>query len=437
MSKNNNPDALLARELGVRQLATNVFNYTVGSGIFALPAVAILMLGPAAPLAYLVCAVVIGLVVFCFADAGSRVSATGGPYAYVETAFGPMVGFIAGCLVFVTGLAGSAGVARLVVDSALKLAGPAPLWASTVILVGLIGLLVTINIRGVRFGARLLEVVTLAKLLPLLIFVGVGLAFVHPQNFVWTQTPDLKTVLATSGVLIFAFCGIEGAMIPSGEVKNPSRTVPRATFLALGAATLLYLAVQFVAQGISGQALGADKTTPLATAFGSAVGPAGRTLIIVGAVISMFGYLTANILSAPRVLFALSRDRFLPSAVSKVHPRFHTPHVSIATYGLLVAALAIWNDFERLVVFSNLVALMVYFLCAIAAWVLRVRNVRTDGEPFRMPGGPVIPILACVATAWLFVATLDRQQVIALLVTMGITIALYVIRRVAGSRPPG
>jgi len=423
-----NPDALLSRELGVRQLASNVFNYTVGSGIFALPAIAVAYLGSAAPFAYVACAVVMALVVLCFAEAGSRVASTGGPYAYVETALGPMIGFVAGCMVFSTGLSAAAGVSSLIARSILALFPGAPAALANVLIVLLVAGLVTLNLRGIKNGARVLEGITVAKLLPLLAFVCLGVWFIQPANLVITEVPNLATVLSTAGIVIFAFSGIEGAMIPSGEVKDSARTVPRAVILALGAATLLYLAVQFVALGIMGLDLAHDRTTPLATAAGTIFGPVGRTVIIVGAVVSMFGYLSANVLSEPRGLFALSRDGFLPKVFTQVHPRFHTPNVAIVVYGFLVGAIALSGTFEQLAVFANLAALTVYFLCAISVLVLRKRNVRTEGEPFLLPGGPLIPIAACVAIAGLFYQTVQRDQFVAWLVVLVLVFGLYGIR---------
>jgi basic amino acid/polyamine antiporter, APA family len=423
-----NPDALLSRELGVRQLAANVFNYTVGSGIFVLPAFAVLQLGTAAPLAYVACAIVIGLVVLCFAEAGSRVAATGGPYAYVETALGPMAGFVAGCLVLSTGTSAAAAVSSVLARSMLALFPNTPGWVTPVVILTLVASLVMINLRGVRTGARVIEAVTVAKLLPLLGFVLIGVFFIEPSNLVWTSVPEMSAVLGTAGVVIFAFSGIEGSLIPSGEVKNPSRTVPRAAFLALGAATLLYLAIQFVALGVMGLELANERTTPLANAAGTILGPVGRTILIVGAVISMFGYLSANVLSEPRGLFAFSRDGFLPRVLASVHPRFHTPHVAIVLYGVIVAAIALSGTFEELAVFANLAALMLYFLCAVAAWELRRRNVRTDGEPFLAPGGALVPAAACLSLIWLFYETVQRDQLIALVIVLAVIFALYGLR---------
>lgn len=423
-----NPDALLSRELGTRQLAATIFNYTVGSGIFVLPAFAVLQLGTAAPLAYVACAVIIGLVVLCFAEAGSRVSATGGPYAYVEAALGPFVGFVAGCLVLTTGTSAAGAVSSVLARSILRLWPGAPEWVTTALILALVSILVSINYRGVKTGARVIEGITIAKLLPLLAFVAIGVFFIEPSNLAWTEVPEMSTVLGTAGIVIFAFSGIEGSLIPSGEVKNPSKTVPRAAFLALGAATVLYLAIQFVALGILGTDLANDNTTPLASAANAIVGPVGRTILVVGAVVSMFGYLSANVLSEPRGLFALSRDGFLPRVLSSVHPSFHTPHKAILVYGVIVAAIALTGTYETLTVFANLAALMLYFLCAIAAYVLRKRNVRTDGEPFLAPGGPLVPIAACLSLAWLFYETVKLDQFIALMIVLAVIVTLYGLR---------
>jgi APA family basic amino acid/polyamine antiporter len=428
MHDTNNPDALLSRELGTRQLAATIFNYTVGSGIFVLPAFAVLQLGTAAPLAYVACAIIIGLVVLCFAEAGSRVSATGGPYAYVETALGPFVGFVAGCLVLATGTSAAGAVASVVARSILSLAPNAPGWVTPLFILFLVSLLVSINYRGVRTGARVIEAITVAKLLPLLAFVAIGVFFIEPANLAWTAVPDMSAVLGTAGIVIFAFSGIEGSLIPSGEVKNPSKTVPRAAFLALGSATLLYLAIQFVALGILGTDLANDRTTPLASAAGAIAGPTARTILVVGAVVSMFGYLSANVLSEPRGLFAFSRDGFLPRIFSSVHPRFHTPHVAILVYGVVVAIIALSGTYETLAVFANLAALSLYFLCAIAAYVLRKRDVRTDGEPFLAPGGALVPIAACLSLAWLFYETVTLKQFLWLVGVLAVIVLLYAVR---------
>jgi basic amino acid/polyamine antiporter, APA family len=434
-----NPDALLSRELGVRQFGANIFNYTVGSGIFSLPAFAVIGLGGAAPLAYVACAIVIALVVLCFAESGSRVSSTGGAYAYVETALGPMAGFVAGCLVFTTGWFAAAAAITAVVRSLLALTSGAPGWVTQALMLAVVVILVTLNMRGVRSGARLLQGITVAKLVPLLLFICVGVFFIDTGNLAWESVPTAGTVLNTAGIMIYAFSGIEGATVPSGEVKNPSRTVPLAILLALGAATVLYLAIQYVALGIMGPALANTGNTPLAEAAGVALGPVARTIMIFAAVVSMFGYLSANVLSEPRGLFAMSRDGFLPRMLTSVHPHFRTPNLAIGIYGVMVVIVALAGSlmtkidgFKWLTVFANLAALSLYFLCAIATLVLRKRDVRMDGQPFVIPGGPLVPIAACGAIVWLFYETVTGEgggdQLKGMVVALAIIFALYALR---------
>src|SRR5258708_5975022 len=227
-------EAQLVRAIGIPALTANIVNSTIGAGIFVLPALVAKGLGPAAPLAFIACALAMILFVTCFAVAGSRVSLTGGLYAYVEVAFGRYVGFLASVLYGITAIAAVAGVGNVLVNS---IAGLVPSAGNPVIRVVLMllvyGSLVIINIRSVRAGAGAVTAVTLAKLLPLLIFVGAGIFFIHPANIGWPGWPGSKALGDSVLILIFAFVGVEVGLIPSGEVKNPARTVPRAIYFAL------------------------------------------------------------------------------------------------------------------------------------------------------------------------------------------------------------
>jgi basic amino acid/polyamine antiporter, APA family len=176
--------------------------------------------------------------------------------------------------------------------------------------------------------------------------------------------------------------------------------VPRAIFVALAGTTVLYVGLQMVAQGVLGADL-ATSRTPLADAAGRAIGPAGRTLLLVGAAVSMFGYLCGMTLAIPRALFALARDGFLPRVVASVHPRFHTPYVAIAVQVTIACAFAVTSTFERLAILANLTLLLLYGACCLAAWRLRRRGVRAGGVPFAVPGGAAAPIAACAAIAWM------------------------------------
>lgn len=423
------------RAIGVRQLAATIFNYTVASGIFALPATVAAQLGTAAPLAYLVCTVIMLLVVASFAEAGSRVSVSGGPYAYIDAAFGPFTGLLAGVLLVVSALSAVAVVTTLFAGSVLTLVNvpSTPLTQGTIAVI-VLAVVTILNVRGVRSGVRVVEVITAAKLVPLIGFVIIGAAFVEPGNLTWTGTPDATTVLGASGIVIFAFMGIESGVGPSGEIRDPWRTVPRASFIALIAVCLLYLAVQAVAQGILGSALGATRVTPLAAAADAAIGEPGRVVMLAGAAVSMLGLLVGAGLVNPRIVFALARDGFLPRAIARVHPRYRTPHVAIVSCALVVLALALTGTFERLLIISNISGLLVYGMLALAAVNLQRRDVRAGGEPFRCPGGPLVHLLALGGIAWMLAAIVTRQDVIGIAILLGVTVVGYVSRRRARLR---
>jgi amino acid transporter len=421
-------DRLLSRELGVRQLAAVIFNYIVGAGIFVLPAIAARMLGPAAVLAYLLCVIVLALMVMCFAEAGSRVAASGGPYAYIEAALGSYAGFLAGVLNLVSTFAAAGAITALFASSLMTLLGVESSWLHSGLMIAVVGVACFINLRGVRGGARLVELSVAVKLVPLVGFVILGAFFVRPENLVWTETPSAPAIFGASGVLILAFMGIEGALQPSGEVRDPERTVPRAAFLAIGAVVVLYVAIQLVAQGIVGPALAGERVAPLAAAAESALGRPARLVMLAGATLSMFGWMCGAVLAGPRSIFAFARDGLAPRALAYVNPTRHTPDLAILVYAGIVLAMGFSGSFERLAVLSNLAGLLVYIGVAIAAWLLRVRNVRLAGQPFRAPGGPLVPVLACVAIVAVIVATVTRAEFVALGIAVAAATAAYVAR---------
>lgn len=394
----------LTRAIGVLGLSAAIFNTTVGGGIFRLPGSVTEMIGPSAPLVYLICALAMGLIVLCFAEAGSRVSMTGGPYAYVELVFGPYAGFMSGVLLWLLGTTAMASVssayAGFIGVLIPALGAPVP---RALVLAVTFAFLAGVNVRGVRQGTRLITVVSVAKLLPLLVLVAVGALAVAPANLAVASLPAASSFARTAIVLIFAFTGVESALVPTGEVKDPSKTVPRALAIAMIGVTVLYLAIHLVAQGVLGpDALAAAKAAPLAAVAERLMGSPGRLLLLVGAAISTFGYMSGMTLAVPRALFAFGRDGFLPRQMAALHPSFQTPWLAIILQSAVVCALAVVNEFEALAVLANLSALLLYFACAVAAWELRRRGIQNEGTtPFNLPFGPTIHILACVAIIWL------------------------------------
>jgi amino acid transporter len=419
----------LARVIGVWGLAAGIVNVTVGGGIFRLPAGVAAAVGPAAPLAYLVCTLAMGLIVLCFAEAGSRVAMTGGPYAYIETAFGPFVGFVCGVLLWVCITLALSAVSTFFADSLLALVPALGATGRRVALVVVIAVLAGANMRGVGGVTRFNALATVAKLLPLVLLVLVGVIAMRWSNLAWHGAPSAGSVSRASVLLIFAFLGIESALVPSGEVRDPARTVPRAIFLAMAAVAALYLTIQLVAQGLLGDTL-ANDPTPLATAAAVALGPAGRTMILVGSALSMFAYVSGMMLNVPRMLFAFGRDGFLPTAFARVHPTWRTPYVAIAVQAVVVAGLALFAKFEVLAVAANATGLVVYAVCCLAAGELRRRDVRAGGVPFEVPGGAIVPWLAVAVIGWLLWG-LKREEWIAAGLVALTAMVLYAVTAAA------
>jgi basic amino acid/polyamine antiporter, APA family len=418
----------LARVIGTWGLAAGIVNVTVGGGIFRLPAGVASAVGPAAPLAYLACTLVMGLIVLCFADAGSRVSMTGGPYAYVETAFGPFVGFVSGVLLWVGITLAMSAVSSFFADSLVALLPALGSMGRGIAITVVLLALGAANVRGVGGVTRFNTVATIAKLLPLVLLVIVGAATMRWSNLAWTAPPSGGAVSRASVLLVFAFLGVESALVPSGEVDDPARTVPRAIFIAMTVVALLYVAIQLVAQGLLGAALPGD-ATPLASAANVALGPAGRTMILVGSTVSMFAYVSGMILAVPRMLFAFGRDGFLPRAFARVHPSWRTPYVAIAVQTTIVIALALFARFEQLAVAANVTVLLVYAACCLAAAELRRRDVRSGGIPFRVPGGAVVPWLALVVIAWiLWRVRAEEWRAAALVIAAAVVVYLATAR---------
>jgi basic amino acid/polyamine antiporter, APA family len=427
-------DEKLIRALGVPMLTSSIVNATIGAGIFVLPAAVAGGLGPAAPIAFVICALAMVLIVTSFAIAGSRVSLTGGLYAYVEVAFGPYVGFLAGVLLWLTNVLAVAGVASAI---AASIAQVVPFVQGgvgrTLVLLLIFASLAVINIRGVRIGAGTVATMTIAKLLPLLLFIGAGVFFLKPGTLGWAVWPEMEAVGQAVLLLIFAFMGVELALVPSGEVKNPARTVPRSIFLALAITTAIYMAIQLVAQGVLGAELANYADAPLAEAASRFLGNAGRTILLVGAVISAFGYVSGDVLGSPRTLYAFGRNGILPAKMGAVHPRFRTPHVAIAVHAIIGFTLSLSSTFRYLAVLANIAALLLYLLCCSAAFELIRRNIRTDGKPFSIPGEKVIPVVAVAVVLWILShATLDEFKMAA--IVLGVASLLYLLRWLAVRR---
>src|SRR5579875_178127 len=260
-------DSGLVRVIGPWGLAANIVNVIVGAGIFAVSGSLAACVGPYAPLAFVVCALAIGAVAICFAEGGSRIPTSGGAYGYVEAAFGPATGFVAGNLLWLGDVLACGGVAAALADVAVSvLPRETRVAAHAVVIVAVISGIALVNLGGVKRGARLVNVATVVKLVPLLVFVVAGAWATRDSNFAPTTAPTTQGLGRAMLLALFAFTGMECSLSVSGEVSRPARSIPLALGGALAVATLLYIAVQWTAQGILGASL-AGSTTPLADAM--------------------------------------------------------------------------------------------------------------------------------------------------------------------------
>jgi amino acid transporter len=404
---NHRGSPTLVRAAGWLSLTAIALNGMIGAGIFALPASVALLLGPAGLWAYLIAGVSVLLIALCFAEAGSQFENSGGPYLYARTAFGPFVGFEVGWMF---------ALARLTATAAISNTFAAYLgyfWPAVTQGIGrllaitfLLGVLAWINCLGVRPGVWVVNILTIGKLIPLLVFSLVGLFFLDPNSFSFTSLPQASSLQQASLLLLFAFGGFEVASVPSEESIQPRRNLPLALLCAVSLVVVLYVLIQVVAMGTLPTL--ATSATPLASAASVFLGPAGGLLLTIGAVLSTTGTSSASILIGPRMLYALAQGGQLPSALGRVHPRHRTPIVSILLFALFAWVLAVSGTFAELAALSAVARLLFYVTTCLAIPVLR-RKMPAAEHSFKLPGGALIPLLATAVCVWLLIGSSQSQ----------------------------
>lgn len=423
-------DTGLLRTIGTRGLAANIMNSVIGAGIFAVPGALAVCIGPYAPLAFLVCAVAIGSVAICFAEGGSRMPTSGGPYGYVEAVFGPLAGFIAGTLLWLGNVLASGGIAAALAETAVSLLPPvfkAP--AHAVVIVGVIGGVALVNLGGVARGARLIDWATAFKLSLLMIFLVAGVGAIHRANFVQTVAPTTQGLGRAMILALFTLTGMEVSLSASGEVTQPARTIPRALAIALVSVTLLFTAIQVTAQGILGASL-SQSAVPLADAM-ARISPALRVMMLAGTALSMFGWVSSDILSTPRILFAFGRDGLLPRVFGRVHPGTHVPHVAILSYAAVAITLALTGTFAELAVLATLVSCVLYAAGCVAAWHLAGNGVAQAGAPLNFRWLSAAAVVG-VASMLLMIALASRVEILGLFAIIAVSAIAHLVQSYIG-----
>jgi basic amino acid/polyamine antiporter, APA family len=425
----------LVRAIGRWSLAALVVNSIIGSGIFGLPSDVARLIGQASPWAVLVAGAAAGVIMACFAEVASQFTQAGGPYLYARAAFGRLAGIEVGWMLWLVRLAAPAATADLFViycgEFWQRATEPLPRF---LILTFLYGILTFINYRGVRASTQVSNVFTVAKLVPLVLVAVAGAFYLASHH----ATPPLATDAGRSSwlkaalLLVFAYGGFETAMTPLSEAKNPRRDATFALFTGLVTCTLLYSVIQWVVVGVLPDPGHSER--PLADVARLAFGHGGAAFVSVGALISVYGYLSANILGVPRITFALAENGDFPSIFAAIHPRFRTPYVSILAFALLSWLLSLLGSFTWNATLSAVARLFYYGLVCAAVPVLRRKQ--PGAAMFRLSGGIFFAVLGVGICAVLITGVNLSGSLILLATALVATLNWVLVRGRAVDTPP-
>ena len=416
----------LVRAVSRRQLVGLSINDVIGSGVYLLPAAAAALLGPASILGVILAGLAVALLVLCFAEASSYFDEPGGAYLYTREAFGSFVGFEVG---WMTWLARVASIASLSNGFALATGFLWPAAASgvprVIIIVALIAILTWINVVGVKQGALTAVGLVIAKTVPLVVFIVIGIFFVEWSRIAAIETPRPGVLGEAALLLLFAYAGFENTPAAAGEYRNPQRDVPFALLTMITIVTFIYTGVQIVALGtLPGVA---ESASPVAEAAGTFMGAGGALLMTIAAMISIGGNVGNTVLVGPRYLYALAVDGYGPRVLARVHPKYHTPAAAIVTLSGVALVLALTGSFVQLAMLSIMARLATYIGTAAAVPILR-RRFGLRPNAIRLPGGPAIPVLALLLSL-AFLASATWQNLVAGVIALLVGAGIYRFRR--------
>jgi amino acid transporter len=424
------PEADLVRGIRRWDLVAICINGIIGAGIFGLPSKVYSLIGTYSLIAFVVCALVVALIILCFAEVSSRFDETGGPYLYAREAFQPAVAFEIGWLIWLARVTAFAANCNLLINyvSFFWLPATTPLWRASIIVLVVI-VLAIINLLGIRQAAIVSNVFTVGKLVPILIFIAAGLFFLNPNAYEFGPAPTTGAFSQSVLLLVYAFTGFEMATIPAGEVRDPKKSLPRALLIAILVVAILYIMIQVVCVGtLPGLA---QSQKPLADAGSQFLGAAGGAIISAGAIISITGNLNILLLSGSRLPFAMAEQKQLPAFVGSIHTKFFTPYVSILITAGLMLFLTLKSSFVAALTISTIARLVTYGATCVALPVFRARR-ETRPAMFRLPGGTVIAVLSLTLITWLLLnATLAEAKATAYAGAAGLLIylAYWLIRK--------
>lgn len=420
----------LVRGLGRWDFTAVVVNTIIGAGIFGLPAKVYAQIGSYSLFAFVVCAVIIALVVLCYAEVASRFSATGGPYLYAREAFGSVVGFEVGWLYWIVRVATFAANCNLLVTYlGLFVPGAGDGWLRIALVTTVVVIITTVNLIGIRESAAMTNVFTVGKLVPLAVFVVAGLFFISPANFSFEIVPEYSAFSSAVLLLIYAFVGFEASVVLTGETREPAKTLPFGLIVALITVAIFYILIQIVSIGTLPELAKSER--PIADAAAAFMGPLGGAFITVGALISIFGNLNVGVLASTRMLFAMSEQRDLPQVFEKTHSRFKTPYVAILATAVVILILTIQSSFLTAVAIATITRLLVYATTCLALPVFRRRPDMPQPSPFAVPLGVAASVLSLVLIGWLLTQVDFAKEGLAILIAAILGLLIFASLRVA------
>lgn len=394
-------------KMGLASIILLGFNGIIGTGIFLLPNKAMALIGPASLLVILFDALLVISLALCFAEAGSMFKKNGGPYIYAREAFGEFVGFEVGIMKWAISII---AWAAMVAGFSTALASIIPFFAEplpkTILIISIVLILSIVNILGIKMSKILNNIVTTGKLIPLVIFIAIGLFFIKGENFTPFLVPGinngvpLTTIAAFSSaalVIFYAFTGFESIAVAAEDMESPEKNIPRAIIIVITIVSVTYLLIQVISIGVLGASL-AQTATPVQTAFEKMIGGVGKYLVAAGTLISIGGINIAASILTPRSGSALAEDGLIPRSIANKN-RYNAPYVSIIVSGILTLVLALSGSFTTLAAISVISRFAQYLPTCIAIIVLRKRP--DLKRTFTVPFGPVIPIIATAISCWL------------------------------------
>jgi APA family basic amino acid/polyamine antiporter len=420
-------DENLVRGIGRWDLTAVIINCIIGAGIFGLPSKVYAAIGSYSIIAFIVCALIVSLIVLCYAEVSSRFSSTGGPYLYAFEAFGPATAFGVGWLSFVVRVTTMAANTNLLVTY-LGFLWPdavAPTNRIVIIAVVTFGLLL-VNFIGVRRSSIATNIFTIGKLLPLIAFAVIGIFFIDPSRFSVVSIANNSSFSAAVLLLIYAFVGFEVGVVPAGEARDPRRDFPFALIVGLLIVTTIYILVQVVSIGTLPELASSER--PLADAALHFIGPVGAAVISIGAIISVLGNLNVGLLAGSRLLFAMGERKELPGVFARTHRTYKTPAISLIVKSLIIFVMTVESSFISAVAIATITRLLVYATTCLALPVFRRRSDVPEAH-FRVPVGIGAAVLSLGLILWLLASVNFAKEGVSLAIWLGIGLLIFAIMR--------